>query len=324
VVDDFGVKYDRPHELEHFLGMTIDIDRARRTVSLSMPGYIEQAVNRYDPQHLVPQCNSPMMFVQPVYGSKRTQQATEDTSELLADPDRVRRIQQIVGAFLYYSRAVDPSMLPAVSKLSSRQSKPTVEVERDANRLLGYAKRYPNAQTVIRASGMILTGHSDASYLSETNARSRAGGILYLSDKDNITINGGILCTSTIIPVTVSSAAEAEYGALFLLGQEAEALRQTLLDLGYPQPPTKIISDNSCAVGVTNNKVKQKRSKAFDMRFHWIRDRVKQRHFQVEWEPGSTNLADFFTKAHSAKHHTAVRTLYVQDKVFPSPESTAR
>jgi len=181
VVDDFGVKYDRPHELEHFLGMTIDIDRARRTVSLSMPGYIEQAVNRYDPQHLVPQCNSPMMFVQPVYGSKRTQQATEDTSELLADPDRVRRIQQIVGAFLYYSRAVDPSMLPAVSKLSSRQSKPTVEVERDANRLLGYAKRYPNAQTVIRASGMILTGHSDASYLSETNARSRAGGILYQS-----------------------------------------------------------------------------------------------------------------------------------------------
>lgn len=335
VVDDFGVKYKHKHELQHFLdalkevyrykvdmdgkrylGMTIDIDRAKKTVALSMPGYVTQAINRYDPRQQVPECNSPMMFIQPVYGSKKTQQATVDTSEALVDLDRIRRIQQIIGAFMYYARAVDPSMLPAVTKLSSRQSNPTVEVEQAANRLLGYAKRYPNAQTVIHACEMILTGHSDASYLSETKARSRAGGILYLTNNiDSKIVNGSIFCMSTIIPVTVSSAAEAEYGALFMLGQEAEPLRNTLHDLGYPQPPTKIVSDNSCAVGVTNDKVKQKRSKAFDMRFHWIRDRVKQKHFEVTWEPGSTNLADFFTKAHSAKHHNEVRSFYVQDRL---------
>lgn len=151
-------------------------------------------------------------------------------------------------------------MLPAVTKLSSRQSQPTVEVELAANRIFGYAKRYPNAQTVIHACDMILTGHSDASYLSETKARSRAGGILYLTNKqDNKIVNGSIFCMSTIKPVTVSSAAEADYGALFLLGKEAEPFRNTLQDLGYPQPPTQIVSDNSCAVGVTNNKVKQKK-----------------------------------------------------------------
>lgn len=339
VVDDFGVKYKHPHELQHFLdalkevykfkvdidgkrylGMTIDIDRAKKTVSLSMPGYVQQALNKYDPQQTLPECNSPMMFVQPVYGSKRTQQATTDDSLPITETNRIRRIQQIVGAFMYYSRAVDPSMLPAVSKLSSRQATPTEDVELAANRLLGYAKRYPAAQTVIHSCDMILTGHSDASYLSETKARSRAGGILYLTNKvDTKVVNGSIFCMSTIIPVTVSSAAEAEYGALFMLAKEAEPMRNTLQDLGYLQPPTKIVSDNSCAVGVTNNKVKQKRSKAFDMRFHWIKDRVKQKHFEVKWEPGSTNLADFFTKAHSAKHHGEVRPFYVQDKQDHKP-----
>jgi len=337
VVDDFGVKYKHKHELQHFLnalkevyqykvdmdgkrylGMTIDIDRVNGIVALSMPGYVQQALNKYDPRRLLPECNSPMLFVQPIYGSKQTLQATVDESTAIVDPDRIRRIQQIIGAFMYYSRAVDPSMLPAVCKLSSRQSNPTIDVELAANRLLGYAKRYPAAQTVIKKCDMVLTGHSDASYLSETKARSRAGGILYLTNKiDNKVVNGSIFCMSTIIPVTVSSAAEAEYGALFMLGKEAEPLRNTLQDLGYPQPPTKIVSDNSCAVGVTNNKVKQKRSKAFDMRFHWIKDRVKQKHFEVIWEPGSTNLADFFTKAHSAKHHSEVRPFYVQDKASP-------
>lgn len=124
VVDDFGVKYKHAHELQHFLdalqevykykvdmagkrylGMTIDIDRAKKTVSLSiMPaGYVQQAINKYDPQHLIPECNSPMMFIQPVYGSKKTQQATTDNSEPLVGADRIERIQQIVGAIMYYA-----------------------------------------------------------------------------------------------------------------------------------------------------------------------------------------------------------------------------
>lgn len=58
------------------------------------------------------------------------------------------------------------------------------------------------------------------------------------------------------------------------------------------------------------------------MRFHWIKDRVKQKHFEVIWEPGSTNLADFFTKAHSATHHNAARHFYVRDKHVSCQDSS--
>jgi hypothetical protein len=75
--------------------------------------------------------------------------------------------------------------------------------------------------------------------------------------------------------VVLSSATEAELGALFFNGKEAAMLRTTLHDMGHPQPATPIQTDNACAAGITNGTVKQRRSKAMDMRFYWIRDRVQ-------------------------------------------------
>jgi hypothetical protein len=67
--------------------------------------------------------------------------------------------------------------------------------------------------------------------------------------------------------VMISSATEAELGALFHNGKEAAWLRTTLIDMGHPQPATPIQTDNLCAAGIANGTVKQRRSKAIDMRF---------------------------------------------------------
>ena len=50
-----------------------------------------------------------------------------------------------------------------------------------------------------------------------------------------------------------------------------------------------------------------------DMRFYWIRDRVKQGQFKVLWQKGSTNLADYFTKHHPPSHHKTMRQIYIHD-----------
>ena len=118
--------------------------------------------------------------------------------------------------FLYYARAVDISMLPAVTAVASEQSKPTQAVLAAAKRLIAYAASYPANEIVFSACDMILYGQSDASYLSRSNARSVAGGIFYLGNRNAPTqVNGAIVPYSSIIPVVVSSAAEAEYGGLF-------------------------------------------------------------------------------------------------------------
>jgi hypothetical protein len=51
-------------------------------------------------------------------------------------------------------------------------------------------------------------------------------------------------------------------------------------------------TDNTTATGYSNGTIKQKRTKAMDMRFYWIKDRVKQGQFNVYWGPGYQNLAD--------------------------------
>ena len=105
----------------------------------------------------------------------------------------------------------------------------------------------------------------------------------------------------------MASAAEAEYGALFLNGQAAVPIRTTLIEMHHPQPPTPIQVDNSTAVGIANNSIKQTRSKAMDMCFHWIQDRIFQEHLNVFWKPGPTNLGDYHSKHHPTPHHIKVR-----------------
>jgi hypothetical protein len=47
------------------------------------------------------------------------------------------------------------------------------------------------------------------------------------------------------------------------------------------------------------------------MRYHWIRDQVKNKTFKVTWKAGKLNLADCFTKAHPVHHYLAIRGKYV-------------
>jgi hypothetical protein len=101
----------------------------------------------------------------------------------------------------------------------------------------------------------------------------------------------------------VSSTAEAELGALFHSGKEACSIQITLEEMGHPQPPTPIGADNNTAAGTANDSIKQKRSKAMDMCFHWMRDRVRQGQFHITWHKGSLNKADHFSKHHPTARH---------------------
>ena len=43
------------------------------------------------------------------------------------------------------------------------------------------------------------------------------------------------------------------------------------------------------------------------MQFHWLRDRMTQLQFGFHWRSGTSNLVDYWTKHHSAKHHRSLR-----------------
>eukprot|EP00957_Ditylum_brightwellii_P205473 15344048-Ditylum_brightwellii.AAC.1 len=109
----------------------------------------------------------------------------------------------------------------------------------------------------------------------------------------------------------MASATEAEIGALFINTCKGEELCLALKEMGHPQLPTLVMTDNSTACGILNKNVKQKRTQAIDMQFYWVCNRIAQNHFVIYWCPGSENLGEYHTKHHSAAHHKCMCQYYL-------------
>ena len=340
VVDDFGVKYVGRENAEHLIkslnaagyevstdwtgdlycGITLKWDYTLRTLTIAMPGYIRKLLNRY--KHECPKnpVHNPYRPPPRIYGKESQAPAAEDTTKHL-DKDGIRNIQRIVGAVLYYARAIDCTVLAGLSSIGSDQAKATELTKERAEHLLDYLATHPDSEVKFYASEMILNIHSDASYLSESRARSRTAGYFFLGstplDDKPIALNGNILVTSTILKYVVASASEAELAALFMNVKEGKVMRLALEELGHPQPPTPVHCDNKTATAIANDTIKKQRSRSMEMRYFWVTDQVNQGYFDVRWHPGQENLADYPSKHHFTAHHRVVRPYYTHSRNSP-------
>ena len=313
-VDDFGIKYfnkaDVQHLLDclsptyryttywdgkHYCGLTLDWNYHAGLVDVSMGNYVLDALQRLKHvPHISPQY-SPHEHVPIQYGHKGIRQyaTAPDTSPKL-NPKDTTKIQSITGSFLYYGRAIDHTILPALNTIASAQAEPTKKTEDKTQRLMDYLHTYPHAYLRYHASDMILHVDSDAAYLVAPKARSRIAGYFLLSDHPNITkhrkLNGAILVECKTLRHVVSSAAEAEVAGVFHNAGMALPIRHFLECLGHIQPPTPIKTDNSNATGFIYDNIHQRRSKTWDMRYYWLRDRSNQRQFNIYWDKGATTM----------------------------------
>jgi len=132
-------------------------------------------------------------------------------------------------------------MLVALGILTAAQAEGTQATITACMQLLNYAATHPDAILCYTASA-ILYIHLDASYLSETRARSRAGGYFYLSkDSPNPPNNITIHIHSSIMHLVLASATKAEVGALFHNTQDGTMLQMTLIEIATTnqQPQSK-------------------------------------------------------------------------------------
>ena len=172
-------------------------------------------------------------------------------------------------------------MLVALGTIASQQSNPTERTMSEVTWFLDYCATHPEATIRYNASDMVLWAEIYASYLLETRARSRVGGVFFLSSKPTTTppttnppSNGVIFANAQILKIVVGSAMESEVAVTYSNAKEACTMRVTLDELGHPQSPTPMKVDNATAVAFANDTMKFKRTKSIDMKFFWMRDRV--------------------------------------------------
>jgi hypothetical protein len=208
-----------------------------------------------------------------------------------------------------------------LSSIAIKQSKGTTNTMEKAKQVLDYLATYPDATIHFQALDMIMHVHSDASFLSRSNARSRACGHFFMGwspkDGDPIHLNSAFFTLCAIPHFVVASLAEAKLGALFLNCKEGMIFRLTLKELGHPQPKNPIHCNNATAVDIANNTIKRQCSRSMEMQYFWVYDKVAQDAYDVRWHPGQKKLADYQSKHHPGAHHTAVRPWYLHEVNSP-------
>ena len=161
-----------------------------------------------------------------------------------------------MGSFLYYARAVDPTILPTINELGLSQAQPTENTRVKAKQLVDYLYTHKFATLRYKSSDICLHVDSDAAYLVAPGAKSRIAGYYYLSSKykpteDTInptpTLNAPAHVECRLLKHVVSSSAEAETGGIYANCQTAIPLRHMLETLDHPQLPTTIKTDNENA-----------------------------------------------------------------------------
>jgi hypothetical protein len=194
VVDDFAVKYVGKQHTDHlrnallqtyelttdwtatvYSGVTLKWDYDKRTCDIYMPGYVSNILIKFQhdaPKH--PQ-HTHSRYVTPVYCAK-TQYATKDETPPLTT-QQCLTIQKVTGSVLYYARAVDPTASMPLNDIATEQTKATEKTHAATNQMSDYLATHPDATIRYHASDMVLHIHSDSSYLSVSNARSRLGGL---------------------------------------------------------------------------------------------------------------------------------------------------
>ena len=152
---------------------------------------------------------------------KNIQYAQTNTNNNITKEQK-KLLQQIIGYYLYYGRAIDNTILPSLGSISTSLSTSTwKELLSRVKWLLDYIETHSEPKIEYRASDMHLWVHTDASYLNESKARSRGAGYFFLSNKPNLPIhpndpppptNGPIDVNCKVIDAVMSSAQESETG----------------------------------------------------------------------------------------------------------------
>ena len=81
--------------------------------------------------------------------------------------------------------------------------------------------------------------------------------------------------------------------------------------LGHPQAATPVKTDNATAASFVTDMLKQKRSKAWDVRYHWLSEQQALKTIFIYWQQGLKNLADYHTIYSPPAYHKKLREKYI-------------
>ena len=204
--------------------------------------------------------------------------------------------RQVMGIVLYAVGICRMDLAFTAAFLSRFMHNPSQHHWNCVLNLLGYIKAHPDEGITFgknkdKREKNLLQIYSDSNFAQDTIDRSSISGFAL------IFAGAAFGVKSKKQSTTATSTAEAEYIALFAAVLEAIYYRYLLEFVGLKQNfPTSIYEDNTAAINIANNQVAHSRTKSWDIKYHRIRQALKDQDVNISYVPSEKNLADPFTK----------------------------
>jgi hypothetical protein len=129
-----------------YCGLSLNWHYDKGYLNVSMPGYVKRALKTFEHPAPVKLRCALHKWIEPAYGSQTPQSPTTTSKGQPLDKDSTTQIQSIDGTFMYFGRACDPCILPALNKISTKQAAPTTKTIKRSNMLMDYLHTYPDGK----------------------------------------------------------------------------------------------------------------------------------------------------------------------------------
>lgn len=281
-----------------FLNIVISRDLDNHSLTISQEPYIDKLIQKFHLQGMIQSKIStpltPGIKLVPHQGQ--------------ATVNEIKEYQTKTGSVLYAAIVTRPDIAYAASLLCQFNTNPSLDHQREANRVLGYL-----AQTkalVLEFSTQLCTQSecpsrifevaSDASFADDVATRlSTQGFIMKL-------FNGPIVWQSAKQKTVTTSTTEAELLALSNTARETVAICRLFSQMDFkPDERAAIACDNMQTIGLILKERPEltTRLRHVDIHHFWLRQAHRQGLIEVEWKATADMIADGLTKALGPQKH---------------------
>ena len=275
--------------MSYFLGL--EVKQTDNGIFISQQKYANDILKRLKMESLKP-IRTPVI--------ERLELKKEGTGELV----NPTYFKSIVGS-LRYLASTRPDITYGVGIISRFMEKPYQSHLQAAKRILRYVSGTRDHGILYSyTDNFDLLGYTDSDWAGDTETRKSTSGYAFFLG------SGVISWSSKKQQVVALSTAEAEYMALASGACQAIWLRWMLRELMHEQAgPTKLMCDNKSAIALAKNPVFHGRSKHIDIKYHYIREQVKDGEIELNFCRSEDQIADILTKPLKADLFERLKTM---------------
>lgn len=273
-------------DLEWVLNMKVTRDRSKKTLNLSQEQYCKDLLSKFG----MADCKPDIL----PYASEPIQMELPDGREgVPLSPEDHATYRSMIGGLLYLANLTRIDICFQVNRLAQFCHEPKAHHLIAAKKILRYIAGTKNLALAFKSrdrNELELDSYSDSDWATDTSTRkSVSGGLIVLS--------GNLVSWfSKKQPLTAQSSMEAEYIAMHETTKRTLWTQDWIEELYDTRPKCDLHCDNTSAIISAKDDKNHQRTRHIDIRYHLIRDHVKNGNITIKYIPTIDQPADFLTK----------------------------